>query len=94
MSKAIQRRLAALERKLKPSMPDLVEILVSGGLPDSDLMSAKANRIRAEFNGHTFLSEPDEPFEVFRARARAAAKAEEAPFVVYGGLPTPDDLIG
>jgi hypothetical protein len=83
VSKTIQRRLAALERQLKPSTSDVIEIVITGGLPDPQ-------RMRAEFGGHAFLCEPDEPFEVFRARARAAAHAEGASFVVYGGLPLPD----
>jgi hypothetical protein len=41
----------------------------------------------ATFSGREWEAAPDESFEAFRARAKAAAKAERARFIIFGGLP-------
>jgi hypothetical protein len=57
-----------------------MEIVVRGGLGPGVAPIAS-------FSGRHWDAAPDEPFEAFRARAKAAAEAEMAPFIVFGGLP-------
>lgn len=81
MNRAIERRLAAAERRLNPLVPPIKEIMILGGLPGShDPTFATAGDLRWE-------RAPAELFPAFRARAVAAATAAGEPFVVMGGLP-------
>jgi hypothetical protein len=68
MSRKFERRLAALERRLKASAPGILEILISGGLGPGVAPIAS-------FSAHEWEPAPDESFEAFRARAKAAARA-------------------
>jgi hypothetical protein len=45
------------------------------------------------FSGRHWEAAPDESFEAFRARAKAAAEAEGAPFIVFGGLPIMSQVV-
>lgn len=80
MSRTIKHRLVALEQKLIPSARPFLEILISGGL------TAGVTPI-ANFGGRQWEAAPNETFGAFRARARAAAKAEGFTEIVFGGLP-------
>jgi hypothetical protein len=80
MSRKFERRLAALELRLKASVPGIMEIVVRGGLEPGVAPIAS-------FSGREWEAAPDESFEAFRARAKAAAEAEGARFIVVGGLP-------
>ena len=80
MSRKFERRLAALERRLKASAPGIMEIVVRGGLGPGVAPIAS-------FSGRLWDAAPGEPLEAFRARAKAAAEAERTPFIVFGGLP-------
>jgi len=79
MSNPIERRLAAAERRLKPTRPDFQVIRVSGGLPGPVRFAAGGGMhwVRAE----------DESMEAFGERVIAEAKSGRAKFVVIGGLP-------
>jgi hypothetical protein len=80
MNKTLTRRLEAIEKRLNPRVAGLREILIEGGMvPGISLL--------ATFNGHHIEGEPHESFASFRARAIAAAEAEGAEFIVFGGLP-------
>jgi hypothetical protein len=74
MSKAFERRIVAVERRLLPSkfVPRL--IIVRGGLPDS-------GPTHATVGGHQMECR-------FHERVLSAATAAGEPFVVVGGLPT------
>jgi hypothetical protein len=80
MSRKFERRLAALEQRLKASAPGIMEIVVRGGLGPGVAPIAI-------FSGRLWDASPGEPPEAFRARAKAAAEAERTPFIVFGGLP-------
>jgi hypothetical protein len=80
MSRKFERRLAALEQRLKASAPGIMEIVVRGGLEPGVAPIAS-------FSGRHWDAAPGEPPEGFRARAKAAAEAERTPFIVFGGLP-------
>ena len=81
MSKAIQRRLAAVELRLNPPVPTIREIIIRGGLTSG---IAPIARVGAD----EWEAAPGEAFEAFRARAMVAATAAGAQFVVFGGLRT------
>ena len=78
MSGKFERRLAALEQRLKASAPGIMEIVVRGGLGPGVAPIAS-------FSGREWEAAPDESFEAFRARAKAAAEAERTPFIVFRG---------
>jgi hypothetical protein len=80
MSRKFERRLAALELRLNASAPGTMAIVVRGGLGPGVAPIAS-------FSGRHWDAAPGEPPEAFRARAKAAAEAEGAPFIVFGGLP-------
>jgi hypothetical protein len=80
MSRKFERRLAALEPRLKASAPEIMEIVVRGGLGPGVVPIAI-------FSGRLWDAAPGEPPEAFRARAKAAAEAERTPFIVFGWLP-------
>jgi hypothetical protein len=79
MSRKFERRLAALEQRLKASAAGITEIVVCGGLGPGVAPIAS-------FPGREWEPAPDESFEAFRARAKAAAEAERARFIIFGGL--------
>jgi hypothetical protein len=79
VSRAIERRLIAAERRLNPPVPRIQEVVILGGLPGSDDVAfATAGDIRLE-------RAPAESFAAFRARTRAAADAAGVAFIVFGG---------
>jgi hypothetical protein len=81
VNRAIERRLAAVERRLNPPVPTIQEIMILGGLPGSDDPTfATAGQIRWE-------RAPAETLPAFRARAVAAATAAGETYIVIGGLP-------
>jgi hypothetical protein len=80
MSRKFERRLAALEQRLKASAAGITEIVVGGGLVPGIAPIAS-------FSGRHWDAAPGEPPEAFRARAKAAAEVERTPFIVLGGLP-------
>ncbi len=83
MSKAIERRLAVLERRTTLQGLGVQEIIVRGGL------TSGIDPI-ARFGSHEWEAAPDETFETFRGRAKAAAETEGATHVVFGGMPGPE----
>ena len=80
MSRKFERRLVALEQRLKASAPGIMEIVVRGGLGPGVAPIASCS-------GRHWDAAPGEPPEAFGARAKAAAEAERTPFIVFGGLP-------
>ena len=82
MSKAIERRLAKIERRLKPPVRRMLEIHINGGFTSGIAPIAS-------FGAHELEARSDETFEAFRARAKAAAEAEGATQIVFGGLSGP-----
>jgi len=81
MSRAVQRRLVAIERQLNPCVAATQEIIILGGLPGSDDPTfASAGKMR-------WQRAPDESLSAFRARAMAAATAASEPHLIIGGLP-------
>src|ERR1700751_2763475 len=80
MSRKFERRLAALEQRLNASAAGITEIVVRGGLGPSVAPIAS-------FSGREWEAAPDESFESFRARAKAAAEAEGVRYIIFGGLP-------
>jgi hypothetical protein len=79
MTSRLERRVAAIERRMVAHL-EIMEILVRGGLvPGVALI--------ASFSGREWEVAPDESFEAFRARAKAAAEAEGVRFIIFGGLP-------
>ena len=87
MSRAIERRLIAAERRLNPPVPRIKEVVIFGGLPgsDDDPTFATAGGIRWE-------RAPAETLAAFRARAVAAATAAGERHIVIGGLSDNDPL--
>jgi hypothetical protein len=87
VSRAIERRLIAAERRLNPPVPEVSEIFIirliitPGGLPksDDDPTFATAGEMRWE-------RAPAETFAAFRERAVAAATAAGERRIVIGGL--------
>jgi hypothetical protein len=79
MSRAIERRLAAAERRLTQTQVGLRVIAISGGLPGPIRYAQGGGRIWKRAN--------DETFEAFEARVTADAKAAHLKQVVIGGLP-------
>jgi hypothetical protein len=80
MSKAIERRLAVLERQTKLQGLGVQEIIIRGGLPGSgDPTFAGAGKMR-------WQRAADESFNAFRSRALAAATKAGERFLVIGGL--------
>ena len=80
MSKSIERRLAAIEKRLKPPACPIVEIIIRGGFTPGTTPIAS-------FGAHKWETAPDETFEAFRARAKATAEAEGLTHIVFGGMP-------
>jgi hypothetical protein len=79
MSKSIERRLAAAERRIKPRHTDFTIIRLIGGLPVP---------VRwAEGGGLRWTRPIDEPLDAFEARVISDARAAGAKFVAIGGLP-------
>jgi hypothetical protein len=78
MTKAIERRLAAAERRLMPRRAAPQVIIICGGFQDGHPTFATVGSVRWE-------RAPAESFADFKARAVAAAAGER--FVVIGGLP-------
>lgn len=87
MRRDIARRLRCLERRvgIVADLPAraILEITFRGGL------TSGIARI-ASFGTHEREAAPDETFEAFRARAKAAAEAEGATHIVFGGMPGPE----
>jgi hypothetical protein len=79
VSRAIERRLIAAERRLNPPVPRIREVVVRGG----------GNPTLAAADGMEWERAPAESFAAFRARARAAAEAAGVAFILFGG---PDDF--
>ena len=79
MTSRLERRVAAIERRMVAHL-EIMEILISGGLVPGVAPIASSSDRHLE-------AAPDESFEGFRARAKAAAEAERAPFIIFGGLP-------
>ena len=79
MSRAIERRLSAIERRVKPPASAITEIIIEGGLPGPRRFASVA--------GRTFKREPYETLEMFRARVRAVAVAQGAHFFAVGVFP-------
>jgi hypothetical protein len=92
VSRAIERRLIAAERRLNPPVPAVQEIfiireiIIPGGLPgsDDDPTFATAGEIR-------WKRAPAETLAAFRERAVAAATAAGERRIVIGGLSDNDD---
>ena len=80
MSKAIKRRLAAIERWLMPPARPILEIAISGGLTPGVAPIAS-------FGSHEWEAALDESFEAFCARVRVQAKEEAVSHIVFGGMP-------
>ena len=78
MTRALERRLAAVERRLAPSSVEPMVIVVSGGLQSGD-------PTHATVGGVELVCGPSESFADFRARVVAAAKAAGERHVVIGG---------
>ena len=78
MSRAIERRLAAAERRLNPPVPRIRELNL-GGDPGSD------GPTLAAAGGMQWERAPAESFAAFRARTRAAAEAAGVASIVFGG---------
>ena len=85
MGRALELRLAEAEGLVGQSEYELHVIEVSGGLEPG---IAK----RASFDGFHLEGNPEESLEDFCSRARAAAVAAKAKFLVLGGLPPPAPL--
>ena len=93
MRKAIEQRLAAAERRLKPKHKTRV-IEVSGGFPIPVQW--------AEGGGLRWTRPLEETYDAFRDRVTAEAEAAHVEWVVIGGLPpdwwkfpegwTPEDI--
>jgi hypothetical protein len=81
MNKAIERRLAAAERRLKPPAPQVFEI--RGGFTTCD---PSGDPTFATVGSAHLDRAPDESFANFKARAIAAAAAARERFVIIGGL--------
>ena len=82
MNKETERRLQAAERRLSTRDFRIREIVIRGGLP----CSSPDGPMTASFNDHMLERTPGETFERFRMRARAAAEADSAAHIVFGGL--------
>jgi hypothetical protein len=80
VSRAIERRLAAAERRLNPPVPRIEEVVILGGLPGSD-----DDPTFAAAGGMRWERAPAESFAEFRARTRAAAEAAGVAFILFGG---------
>ena len=80
MSKEIERRLAAAERRLKRGRTELEVIVIRGGLDGGDPTFFNAAGARSE-------RASDESFAAFKARVVAEAVAAGQKFVIIGGLP-------
>lgn len=80
MKRAIERRLAALERRLMPPRAAPQVIIISGGPCRGDPTFATAGGLQWE-------RAPAESFADFQTRATAAATAAGERFVIIGGLP-------
>ena len=93
MSRAIERRLIAAERRLNPSVPAVQEIfiireiIIPGGLPgsDDDPTFATAGEMRWE-------RAPSETLSAFRARAVAEQRQPVSAASSSGGLSGNDPL--
>jgi len=84
MNKSIERRLAAAERRLKPRVPVVQEIIIRGGLPGAtEPAFASIGDLRC-YRGEA------ESFNAFRDRVVEAATAAGERFAVFGGLRKPD----
>ena len=79
MTSALERRLAAVERRVMPSSRKPLVIIFRGGIESGD-------QARAVVGGQQLERERDETFEAFQARAAAAAVRAGEPYVLMGGL--------
>jgi hypothetical protein len=79
MPSGLERRLEKLERDI---FPGVLEILVHGGLPDTD-----PRRSAVWPGGSEIRAAPDEPTDSFVARVHAAASQAGADMIAFGGLP-------
>jgi hypothetical protein len=87
MSRAIERRVAAAERRFSPRPSPIRQIVISGGLSKGIAPIASVGSSQFQMR-----AEPDETFGTFRARVLALARTERATLVIFGGLPdTPFD---
>lgn len=84
MSKAIERRLSAIEQLLKPPNETLHVITVSGGFPHPIGFANSVGRKWEQYAG--------EPFETFEERVVADAKAARLEWVTIGAAPDGDDV--
>lgn len=87
MRRDISRRIALLELMAgivaDPRAAAILEITISGGLTPGIAPIAR-------FGAKEWEAAPDETFETFRARAEAAAEAEEVTHIIFGGMPGPE----
>jgi hypothetical protein len=79
MSSALERRLAAVERRVMPSSRKPRVIIFRGGIESGDPACAVVGGQRLE-------RERDETFEAFQSRAVAAAARAGEPYVLIGAL--------
>jgi hypothetical protein len=82
VSRTIERRLAAVERRLQMRKPIVHEVYVTGGL-----VQGRISKQASIAGGRTIEPEPDEDFVHFQERICVLARSEDARFIVYGGLP-------
>jgi hypothetical protein len=80
MRKAIERRLAAVERRLSRGRADLEVIVIRGGLHDGDPTFSTIGDVQMD-------RAPDESLAAFEARVVAEATAIGQEIVTMGGLP-------
>jgi len=80
----LQRRLAAIEKRLAPHHGEAQVIEVRGGLHD-DPHFASAGELR-------WQRVPNESYASFRSRVVGEARAAVEPFIVIGGLPSRKQL--
>jgi hypothetical protein len=83
--KDLERRIAALERRLNAEQPSgtspLRVVIVHGMLPPGEPLWGVAGT-------HEWLRDPGEDLDAFTDRAAAAAIELREPFLVLGGLPS------
>jgi hypothetical protein len=80
MSSALERRLTAVERRLRPPSAHSLVVIVRGGFHGGDPTFARAGGLRWErVSGESFAD--------FEARAVASAATADEAYVVIGGLP-------
>jgi hypothetical protein len=79
MTSRFERRVTAIERRTMVAPSKIMEIFVSGGLGPGIAPVAS-------FSGRQLEGAPNESFEAFHARSRAAAEATGVTSIIFGGL--------